>query len=604
MKGLICFHDRKEIFIMMFLIVVLVSQGYVCGQQYMELVFTDVTEESNLSSFGYPIRYATWIDFDNDGDLDIFASCPGAKNGLFQNQGDGTFIDVIQIAGIEDSVYSFYSSAWGDIDNDGDHDLFIPFFENWGNRPLYLNRGDGTFVDISSITSVEYDGEMIDAAWFDYNGDRLLDLICTTGADEKVLLFRNEGSYRFTEVASEANLDNREIHFPKGLAVSDFDLDGDMDFYVSGLLSWSNLCINVGKGVFTLADWGVGTVDSANASTVSWGDYNNDGYPDLFVANLGFRNFGWRNSLFKNNGDGTFASVALEAGLEEYWGVTLQGIWVDFNNDGYLDLHVVDRNPDRMGLPIHRLYRNNRDGTFTDVMERCNLQGERLGGYAVWEDYDGDGDMDVLFGAVDRDAQSNRLFRNDSEHDWFGLRLHAGIPSGNCIGAKVKVYAGDETIVREVTAGSVLVPKVDSQVLFGLGDEGDVDSVEVLWPSGLKDTKTEVTVNQYLEVHEGQGVKSSIVRHEMRPSRCFLYPNFPNPFNPATLIRFDIAESCRVKLQVYDAVGREVAILREEYCQPGSHSVTWQAEGLASGVYVLRLQAGSEVLSRKMMVMR
>ena len=575
-------------------------QGMIYGQKY---IFTDVTQESHLSSFEYPIVYATWVDYDSDMDLDVFVSCPGAKNALFQNQGDRTFLNIIQVAGIEDSIYSFCSSAWGDIDNDGDHDLFIPFFENWAERPLYRNEGNGVFLNLNPGTGLEYDGEMIDAAWFDYNGDRLLDLICTTGENNAILLFRNEGNCRFTEASADADLDSISVIFPKGLAVADYDLDGNIDFYVSERLILTHLFQNEGDGTFNEV-WEAGTMDSANASTVSWGDYNNDGYPDIFVANHGFkRGWGWLNSLFRNNGDGTFASVGEEAGLE-MWSSSLQGIWVDFNNDGFLDLHVIDQNPDPQGPPIHRLFENNRDETFIDVFDSTTLKDENLGSYVAWGDYDGDGDMDAFFGAINWDPGTNRLFRNESQNHWIGVRLESCELSGNPVGSKVKVYFGDKTIVRELNSGSVLVPQVDSQTQIGLGDKLEVDSLEVLWPSGLKESEMRVKADQYLVAREGSGFQSNVLEHTLEPRQFNLYPNFPNPFNPYTLIRYDIAKPCRIKLKVYDGIGREVATLKNGDSLPGSYRIEWKAKGIATGLYILKLEAGGLFQTRKMIVIR
>jgi len=604
MKGMIHHRDCRSIVFFIIVFCFCFFHALVYGQKDVRYIFTDVTQEANLTSFQYPISYAVWVDYDNDADLDVFATSSSAQNALFENLGDGRFINTIKGSGIEESGHVFKSSAWADIDNDGDKDLFIPFVEEYARKPLYLNQGDGRFVNLNPGSGLEYWGIMLDAAWFDYNGDRLLDLICTTGAYDTLHLFQNVGNYHFRMVTEQAILADTWFICPRGVAVADYDLDGDTDFYVSGLYDWSNVYINSGHGTFTAADWDVGVVDSANASTVSWGDYNNDGYPDLFVANFGWEGTGWRNSLFQNNKDGTFSSVTQQAGLEETWDATLQGIWVDFNNDGYLDLHVIDRNPDPRGLPVHHLFKNNWDGTFTDVMEESSLREEPLGPYATWGDYDGDGDVDVLFGALHDDPTTNRLFRNDTEEQWLGLRLLAGEASGNTIGTKVKVYAGDMTVARELTAGSVRVPNVDSHVQIGLNTAVLVDSVEILWPSGVRDSRKDVSSNQYVVVREGEGVFTGISSTNLKPRRFCLYPNIPNPFNPSTVIRYEITRPCRIKLAVYDALGREVAVLKEGYAVPGLHRIPWDAKDHASGIYVLRIEADGIVESRKMMLMR
>lgn len=392
--------------------------------------FQDVATQAGLQGLIDRVQYGvSWGDFDGDRDEDCFiATHPG--NQLFRNQGDGTFIDVSLEAGITDPDYGASGGAWGDYDGDGDLDLFVTNLatEKVGaefvpNR-LFENN-NGVFTDVADRAGVsgivqEVTGGSTGAAWIDYNGDGHLDLM-VCNRYRGALLYKNNGDGTFAFASHEAGLIHEhegeehegeeheehdheaELTSVEHAAWGDFDGDGDLDVYFCVAVAAEHthshdgeheesgheeeheeeahetanfLFRNNGDGTFenVTEEAGLHDPNFAVSHCAVWGDYDNDGDLDLFVSNLGSVNekTAAASRLYRNNGDGTFTEIGETVGLRENY-YTFNAAWVDVNNDGFLDLSIV-YHPSHADFPAgvlyqypHPLYLSNGDGTFTNI---------------------------------------------------------------------------------------------------------------------------------------------------------------------------------------------------------------------------------------------
>lgn len=325
-------------------------------------------------------------DFNKDGLDDIYIARDG-QDALFRNNGDGTFTDVAKAAGITEDQAG-RAAAWGDFDNDGFLDLYVV---NEGPDRLYRNNGDGTFSDVTAQVGISEPAPGHGVAWGDFNGDKWLDLyVANEGQD--ALYLNNAGMFVKAD-PTMAGLAESAASW--AVALADFNGDGRLDIFVAGD-GQAALYRNNGNGTFTdvAATAGIQTTD-AQARAAAWGDFDNDGQLDLFIATLG------KDFLFRNKGDGTFADVTTQAGVADST-VGRAIAWADYDRDGDLDLFVANEDQDF-------LYRNNGNGTFNQVAPFSNLTDTAPGRAAAWLDVDKDGNPDLL---VVNASDGNFLYRN------------------------------------------------------------------------------------------------------------------------------------------------------------------------------------------------
>ena len=414
-------------------------------------------------------RCAAWCDYDDDGDPDLYLANYGQANRLLRNDGSGTFTDVTNGSGPLGNPGNGTDAAWGDYDNDGDADLYVTN-DGQANR-LFRNEGDGTFTDATAVSGPVGDtGNSTDAAWGDYDSDGDLDLyVANYGQANR--LFRNDGDGTFADVTGDSG-PLGDTGNSNGVAWCDYDGDGDVDLYVVNYGQANRLFRNEGDGTFTDATSVSGPVgDTGNGTDAAWGDYDNDGDLDLYVANDG-----QANRLFRNGGNGTFTDVTDGSGPLGDPGNGTGAAWGDYDNDGDVDLYVTND-----GQP-NRLYQNDGDGTFTDATGESGPLGDPGSGTdASWGDYDSDGDLDLCLA---NDGEPNRLFRNvvGAANSWLRVEVEGTTSNRGGIGAKVCVVAHDardvSRQVRELTDSGV--------AHFGLGAGTPVDSLIVTWPSGIR----------------------------------------------------------------------------------------------------------------------
>ncbi len=526
--------------------------------------FTDVAEAAGLHSptiYGGVARKdyiletmgcgCAFLDYDNDGWLDIFLLCGtrfggvprGATNRLYKNNRDGTFSDVTERA---DLLRTGWASGVcvGDYDNDGFEDLFITY---WGENVLYHNNGDGTFTDVTKSARVGANRTRWGAGctWIDYDRDGKLDLFVTNyldfdlssapkpGANENCMfktvrvncgprglptglqsLFRNNGNGTFTDVTEAAGIANIKGHYALTPVAADFDEDGWPDIFVACDTSPSLLLMNNHDGTFreeglergaALSDDGV---EQAGMG-VGVGDYNLDGHLDLFKGH--FTND--TNGLLRNDGKGNFNDVTIAAGLGVEtrftgWGAGI----VDLSNDGYPDLFLVTGNvyPEiETALPGYPyktpriVFRNLCDGKFEELIEAAGpgVAAQHSSRGCAFGDFDNDGDLDILIVNLNEPPS---LLRNDvrGNNRWLKLKLIGTQSNRSAIGARVLVRYGEKLQAQEVMSQSSYFSSNDRRLHFGLGAAKTAD-VEVRWPSGKRQTFLKLEANQLAIIREG-----------------------------------------------------------------------------------------------------
>ncbi|MDE2845297.1 MAG: CRTAC1 family protein [Gemmatimonadota bacterium] len=496
-----------------------------------------------------------FIDYDGDGDLDVYllngAAIPGfvpnqpLSSILYRNDGDGSFTDVTVQAGVDNAGGYGMGLAVADYDNDGDDDLFVT---NYGANILYRNQGDGTFRDVTARANLMVPANptfSTSAAFLDYDRDGHLDLyVCAyvefdfeanrrcsrdgiqsycgpdiyEGAAD--LLYRNNGDGSFSDVSAEAGIANPD---GKGLGVvgGDYDGDGWTDIFVANDLTPDFLYRNNGDGTFTdmalLAGVAYGEDGVARAGMgVDMGDYDRNGSPDIYVTNFSLE----PNSLHRNNGNGTFTETTFAAGVGNPTLLFLGfgTAFKDFDHDGWLDLfaangHVIDNislfDPTITYAQTNQLFRNEGDGVFTDVSPEAGppFQVERVHRGAAFGDVDNDGDVDVLVTTVN---DIPLLLRNDGTGGHSALSLLVateGVRSNrNGIGARVTVVTDAVRQSREIRSAYSYLAANDLRVHFGLGAYAGADSVIVDWPGGARDVATGVEGGQLITIREGAGI--------------------------------------------------------------------------------------------------
>jgi hypothetical protein len=494
-----------------------------------------------------------FFDYNGDSWPDIYllngAPLPGfdldeiPRNHLYRNRGDGTFEDVTKKAGVGHTGYGMGCSS-GDIDNDGDADLYVT---NYGPNVLYINNGDGTFRD-GTAANVGDSSWGTSSAFVDYDSDGDLDLYLVNYVDFTVetnkwcgdfrrglksychpdvygsvpdRLFRNDGGGRFTDVTRKAGLYRPE---GKGLGVvsSDYDRDGHIDLYVANDSTPNFLFRNNGDGTFkeTTLIAGVGYSEDGRAEAgmgTDFGDIDNDGFMDLVVCNLS----GETNTLYRNNGNGTFTNHTFPSGLGEISLLYLSfGVdFLDYDNDADQDIivangHVLDDIQEYNDAITYAernfLFENRGGGRFHEV---GSFRGEDFRrpnvarGLAA-ADFDRDGDLDLLISTSNGRPRLLRNENNNGNH-WIHFTLIGTTANRSAVGARVEVTAGGQRQVQEVRTGSSYLSQGDLGVHFGLGSATRVDKVEVYWPGGQVEVLRGLEVDKFHTIRQAAPAKES-----------------------------------------------------------------------------------------------
>jgi hypothetical protein len=529
--------------------------------------FTDVARPAGLTQ---PVIYGAtdaknyiievvgcgvaFVDYDNDGWMDLFVLCgtrlegapPGATNRLYKNNRDGTFTDVTVSAGLQRTGWASAVTV-GDYDNDGFDDLFITYY---GQNVLYHNNGDGTFSDVTDKAGLHQSAVRYGSGctWVDYDRDGRLDLFVanylnttleklpTPGQNADcnwkgvpvncgprglppgfVQLFHNNGDRTFTDVSRSSGVSSASGAYPMGVVAADYDNDGWPDVYVACDSTPSWLFRNQHDGTFREEGLERGVALSEDGLEqagmgIGVGDYDLDGSLDIFKTHFADDT----NVLYHNDGNGNFDDVTIRAGLgveTRYvaWGTGV----VDLDNDGFPDLFVatgsvypeVERRLPAYPFRTPRLvFRNLGDGRFEELIEEAGsgVTAPHASRGCAFGDFDNDGDMDIL---VMNMNEPPSLLRNDVSggRHWLKVLLIGVQTNRSAIGARVVAEYGGRRQAQEVTAQSSFYSANDRRLHFGLGAETSAN-LTIRWTNGTTEKIPNVSADELVIIREGAGI--------------------------------------------------------------------------------------------------
>ncbi|MEE8412842.1 MAG: CRTAC1 family protein [Acidobacteriota bacterium] len=495
-------------------------------------------------------------DYDNDGDQDFYLATAqtsddwlnGDKpraNGLYRNDGDGIFVDVAAESGVDLRAWSL-GAYFVDYDNDGDKDLFVT---TWGPNVLYVNNGDGTFTDGTAAAGLgTHDVWSASAAFGDLDLDGDLDLYIANYAKYSLIdpphggakitwrgmrvlmgpiglegesdrLYRNNGDGTFTDITSEAGIAAPVPHFGLGVVFSDLDKDGDPDIFVANDSMANFLWRNEGSLRFRDVSLGAGVATNQNATEQAGmgadaGDYDEDGWTDLVVTNFS-HDF---NTLHRNRGGLLFTDATYTANFKDSYSYLAWGVkFVDYDLDGWLDVFMANghtysiletnKQSDTTYKQVNSIYRNRRDGSFEP---RGAAAGpaleivESTRGLAVG-DLDGNGAPDFIVTNIDA-PPTILMNRGADGRRWLHVSLEGTRSNRDGVGARIELTADGRTQSREVNPFGSFLSQSTYDVMFGLGQADVADRIVVRWPSGIVDEIDAVPAGRRVRIVEGVGL--------------------------------------------------------------------------------------------------
>ncbi len=545
--------------------------------------FTRITAGNNpVVTDLYQSTGGCWVDINNDGYLDLFVSngnLTGQNNALYLNDRNGNFIKITTGAIVNDGGSSI-GGTWGDFNNDGNLDLYVANRNNFGNF-LYMGHGDTTFTRVISGGIATDSSNANTGAWVDINRDGYLDLHVVNFTQNDFMYIGN-GSPNFTFTRNDTMsflLDGGA--FSIAGAWADYNNDRFPDLFIGNAGTQNDfLYKNNGNLTFTKTIFN----DGRSAIGGSWGDYDNDGNLDLIVTNYS----NGKNNLYHNSGPPNYNLVPVDTGIVSNEPANSVGsCWGDFNNDGYQDLFISNDGASAF------LYINNGppDYGFTKVTTGSIVTDVANSFGCACGDYDNDGQLDVF--VATRLAAGNLLYRNNgNSNKWITLKCVGTVSNKSAIGTKVRLKANINGSPAWQTQEVMPHTGYNSENLwlhFGLGSAAIIDSIKVEWINGATNVFTNVGVNQFASIIENGSLISVNSYGSSTPSGFSLLQNFPNPFNPATKIRFELPKQSQVKLNVFDITGRLVETLINENLGTGNYEVPWNGGRYSSGVYFYKL---------------
>jgi enediyne biosynthesis protein E4 len=511
---------------------------------------TQTEEKYYLETMGTGVG---WIDYDQDGLMDLFFVQSAAtdiykpaqplRSALYRNNGDGTFTDVTEKAGLAGEGHYGQGVTVGDFDNDGYPDLYVT---GYGRAILYHNNGNGTFIDVTSKAGVADEaGWSTSAGWFDYDKDGWLDLVVTNYIEwspknnvwcgehrpgyrsychpgnykgQRIKLYHNNHNGTFTDVSDASGVGKPEAK-GMGVVLADFNNDGWPDIAVAND-SWPNfLFINKHDGTFEDDSLVSGIAASEDGRYeagmgIDAADVDGDGWQDIYITHLDFE----LNRLYHNNQDGTFTDATFTSEIGNK-ALLLSGVsmkFLDYDNDGWTDiLQLNGAMLDNIQLyhsevtypePL-LMFRNSGKGMFKKVSESLGPDFVRpiVGRGIATADYDNDGDIDIV---TNNRGDSPSLLRNDggSANHWLSVLLIGTKSNRDGIGASLNLTSDGITQFEQSKGGMGYMSASDPRIHFGLGKRNKIQSLQITWPSGQVDKLTNMPVDQIIAVKEGAGI--------------------------------------------------------------------------------------------------
>ncbi len=498
-----------------------------------------------------------FIDYDNDGWQDLFLVNGTTLDGdprhapssrMLRNNRDGTFTDVTREAGLTRSGWG-QGVCVGDFNNDGFDDLFVTY---WGQNVLYRNNGNGTFSDVTESSGLLSKEPRWGSgcAFLDYDGDGRLDLFVSnyinldlktaplpgTGAcnyqglpvncgpqglpKASNLLFHNNEDGTFSDMTAASGISKAGPSYGLGVLVADFDNDGRPDIYVANDSEMSYLFWNNGDGTFTEGGLEAGVAtnhDGRNQSGmgVAAADYDGDGLIDIFKTNFSDD----LPNLYRNSGKRVFDERTVDAGLVAYsrylgWGCG----FLDFNNDGWQDIFYVNGHvyPElsRVNGPVQYrqpkvLYENLGHGKFRDVSKLAGpaVSSPISGRGCAFGDFDNDGSIDIVVNPIN-DVPQLLHCSSSTGNNWITLKLVGTKSNRSAIGARVRCVTSAGSQIHEVRSGGSFYSQNDFRIHFGMAKSKRVDLLEIQWPSGKQERFSDLPVNKFLKIVEGENKPS------------------------------------------------------------------------------------------------
>jgi hypothetical protein len=530
------------------------------GSQTSAIQFTDIAAAAGIKfthyrgNDGIPINREIFgpglcvADFDGDGyqDMyfvngrDLYGRGISARNALYHNNGDGTFTDVTEKAAVPGTAYGL-GCVWGDYDNDGFPDLFVT---QYGRNVLYHNNGNGTFTDVTDKAKVggTESGTLFHsgATFFDYDRDGRLDLYvggyvnldsgprtcifagvrtsCPPVAykGSANILYHNNGDGTFTDVTSTSGISQP---LGKNLAVgaADYDNDGWPDLFVANDGLPAYLFHNERNGKFTEigVPTGMGLAALGNtmaAMCISLGDYDNDGWLDLFISDFQFAS----DHIFHNDGKASFWDVSSQVGVAgpTHDVLSFGGGFFDYDNDGWLDIFIANGHVypevEQVQASTHfketnTLFHNEGKGRFVETTKSAGsgFQTPYVSRGVAFVDLDNDGFVDVVVG---NNGDPPLLLHNSggNGNHFVNFRLVGTKSNRDAIGARIRLSAGGLSQIREIAAGGSYLSQSDLRANFGLGKAARIQSVEITWPSGKKQVFHDLDADRFYLIQEDQ----------------------------------------------------------------------------------------------------
>jgi hypothetical protein len=575
---------------------------------------------------------AAFFDLDNDGDDDFYITSGANRDDIYRNNGDGSFSKLPGEYGLEITFqYNTMGVTTGDIDNDGDRDIFVTTWERYAGAEqpiarslLFLNNGDETFTEIGESAGITHVAFGMGAAFLDYNKDGLLDVYVMNHIEEAIFtydqdgaidgmahecypnfLYRNNGDLTFTEVSEGLGLNSSACTI--AAVPSDYDMDGDLDLYLAndfGVFLTPNELYrnNYPENSFSDVSAASGSDVQTFGMGIAAGDYDHDLDFDYYVTNIG------RNVLVEND-QGTFTDVTTAAGVENTtvpvdglnttgWGTA----FLDVDNDTWDDLYVANgRIPTLAQFATSptdpdKLYLNNGDKTFTDITDDAGVGDVSFCHGMAYSDYDQDGDLDIIVVVIDENDGFSKFYVNEIENDnhYVQFKLTGVESNRDAYGSKIWLYAGEQTFVKELYGGGASHASQHTSVMhFGLGEIEAVDSIRIDWPNGHVDHLGPFEVDTKHEITEGIVSATrdlvSLVALGLEVS--------PNPFEQTIRLRGDALISENIVLYLINTSGQ--IIERREMEWNGDFQLDVNPL-LPAGMYTLIIQSNAGTSAKKL----